>query len=101
MFTFGREKANHPPAVVTAYALVVALVLSGMLVYIYPSIRAMSIMYEYSEKLKTLSELKELNKKLKLEISALRSYDFIEKRAVEELGFVFPAPNQVVIIAKE
>ncbi|MGK7345074.1 MAG: cell division protein FtsL [Candidatus Nitrospinota bacterium M3_3B_026] len=101
MFTFGREKAGFQPRTVAVYTVVVVLVLSSMLVYIYPSIRAMSLMYEYSEKLKTLSELKELNKKLKLEISALRSYDFIEKTAVEELGFVFPAPDQVVIVAKE
>ncbi len=73
----------------------------AMLFYIYPSIRAISLMYEYSEATGRLLELKELNKKMKLEASTLRSYDFIEKRAMNDLGFVFPDPGQVVIIAKK
>ena len=101
MFTFGREKVEFEARTVLVYAIVVALCLMGTLVYIYPSIRSTALMYEYSDRLKTLSELKELNKKIKLEISALRSYDFIEKRAVRDLGFMFPAPEQVVIIAKK
>ncbi len=82
------------------YAISVFFLLVSAIVYIYPSICVTNLMYEYSGQLKTLSEVRELNTKMKLEIAALRSYDFIEKRAVEKLGFVFPAPDQVVIIAK-
>ncbi|VAX18078.1 hypothetical protein MNBD_NITROSPINAE04-1421 [hydrothermal vent metagenome] len=101
LFTFGREKARVGVKTVALYAISVALCLLATLIYIYPSIQATNLMYKYSGKLKTLSELNELNKKIKLEISSLASYDLIEKRAVEELGFIFPATNQVVIIAKK
>lgn len=101
MFTFGREKVRLQAKAMALYAISVIFLLVSAIVYIYPSIRVTNLMYEYSDHLKTLSELKELNTKIKLEISSLRSYDFIEKRAVEELGFVFPAVDQVVIIAKK
>jgi len=101
MFTYGREKAPVCPRCVGMYAVSVFLCLLATLVYIYPSIRATSLMYEYANVLKRLTELRELNKKMKLEVSTLRSYDFIEKRAVEKLGFVSPAPGQVVIVAKK
>jgi cell division protein FtsB len=77
------------------------LILLAMLFYIYPSISSTSLMYEYSSVTRDLSDIKELNKKMRLELSTLRSYDFIEKRAVNDLGFVFPAQGQVVIIAKK
>lgn len=101
MFTFSREKARFEAWVVMTYSAVVALCLVATLIYIYPSIRSTALMYEYSDRLRTLKKLKEFNKKMKLEISALRSYDFIEERAVNELGFQFPASGQVVIVAKK
>lgn len=101
MFTFGREKEQIRPAAVAVYGFACALCLMSTLVYIYPSMRATSMMYDYSNRLKKLEKLKEFNKKLKLETASLRSYYFIEKRAVEKLGFVFPSEEQVVIIAKK
>lgn len=101
MFTYGREKARLGSAAVAQYAVSVVLLMSAMLIYIYPSIRSTSLMYEYSRKFNELTELRELEKKVRLELSTLRSYDFIEKKAVEELGFVQPSPGQVVIIAKK
>ena len=88
-------------AAVAQYAVSALLLLLASLVYIYPSIRATSLMYEYSKSLERLEEAKELNRKIKLEISTLRSYGFIEKRAREKLGFVTPAPGQVMIVAKK
>lgn len=101
MFTYGREKARLSGGAVAQYAVSVVLLMSAMLIYIYPSIRSTSLMYEYSRKFNELTELRELEKKVRLELSTLRSYDFIEKKAVEELGFVQPSPGQVVIIAKK
>ena len=101
MFTYGRDKANLSGRTVAHYVLSALLILLAMLFYIYPSISSTSLMYEYSKVTRQLSERKELNKKMKLELSTLRSYDFIEKRAMNDLGFVFPAQGQVVIIAKK
>lgn len=101
MFTYGRDKANLCGRSVACYVLSAMLILLAMLFYIYPSISSTSLMYEYSSVTRDLSDIKELNKKMRLELSTLRSYDFIEKRAVNDLGFVFPAQGQVVIIAKK
>lgn len=83
------------------YGASLALCLVSTLVYIYPSMRATSLMYDYSDRIKKLEKLKELNKKLKLETAALSSYDSIERRAIEKMGFVVPEADQVVIIAKK
>jgi len=101
MFTYGRQKERIGAKNIVCLAASTAICLLAMLIYIYPSIRATSLMYEYSTSLKELEELKELNKKMKLEVSTLRSYDFTEKRAMNDLGYVLPAPGQVVIIAKK
>ncbi|MBI5814488.1 MAG: hypothetical protein HZB29_02630 [Nitrospinae bacterium] len=83
------------------YVAPAMLCLAATLIYVYPSIRATSLMYEYSARLRTFGELREMNKKLKLELSSVRSYDFVESRAISDLGFVFPGPGQVVIVAKK
>ncbi len=101
MFTYSREKAHLSKSALFQCVAAGALLLLSMLIYIYPSIQATNLMYEYSYSLERLAELKELNKKLKLEVSTLRSYDFIENEAFEKLGYVAPAPGQVVIIAKK
>ena len=101
MFTFGREKKRVSASAMIMYGVSLALCLASTLVYIYPSMRATSLMYDYSDRMKKLVELKELNKKLRLETAALSTYNSIEKRAVEKLGFVVPEPGQVVIIAKK
>jgi len=97
------KKAKTFPGImeIAPYALSTLLCVAATLIYVYPSIRATSLMYEYSARLKSYGDLKEMNKKLKLELSSRRSFDFIESRAVNDLGYVFPAQGQVVIIAKK
>ncbi|VAX17146.1 hypothetical protein MNBD_NITROSPINAE02-1339 [hydrothermal vent metagenome] len=101
MFTFNREKVKVRGKAVALYTLSAILCLMAALIYIYPSIRVTGLMYEYFNHKKTLAGLKDINKKMNLEISALRSYDFIERRAVVDLGYVFPSHGQVVIIVKK
>jgi len=101
VFTFGRDKERLDPWSVIRHALAVGLTMGAMIMYIYPSIRATSLMYEYSMEYRKLTEMKERNKALRQRLASARSLDAVERRAVEELGFVFPAKGQVVIIAKK
>lgn len=101
MFTFARDKAPIRSKTIAVFIASGGLCLVAALIYIYPSIRVTGLMYEYFDHKKTLSGIAELNKKMNLEISALRSYDFIERRAVMDFGYVFPDPGQVVIIRKK
>lgn len=97
-----RKKGNNNAGLknIAVYGVSAALCFAATLIYAYPSIKATTMMYEYSGRLKSLAEIKELNKKMKLELSTRRSYDFVEERAVRDLGFVFPSQGQVAIVAK-
>jgi len=101
MFTFARDKERVSPLLVFKYALALCFTIMAMIVYIYPSIRATSLMYEYSMEYRKLNDIREINKGLKLEVATMRSLDLIEERAVSGMGFTFPAEGQVVIIAKK
>lgn len=85
---------------IAVYTVSAALCFTATLIYAYPSIKATTLMYEYSGRLKSLAEVKDHNKKLKLELLTRRSFDFVEERAVRDMGFVFPSQGQVAIVAK-
>jgi hypothetical protein len=95
-----KDKRNARVKNIAIYGVSAALCFTATLIYAYPSIRATTLMYEYSGRLKSLEEVKELNKKMKLELSSRRSNDFIEERAVKDIGFVFPSQRQVALVAK-
>ncbi|MDH5477645.1 MAG: hypothetical protein OEY50_04890 [Nitrospinota bacterium] len=101
MFTFGRDKEKVSHVALLKYALALCFTIVAMIVYIYPSIRATSLMYEYSMEIRKLSDVKERNKALRLKVASMRSLDLIEKKAMTDMGFVIPAEGQVVIIAKK
>jgi hypothetical protein len=98
---FWREKEAVRPLDTVVWGLAVAACLAGAFVYVYPSIQSTNLMYDYSDRIRELNRDREFNKKLRLEIAALRSYDLIERKATREFGFVQPVPGQVVIIAKK
>lgn len=97
-----REKDKHNARLknIAVYGVSAALCFAATLIYAYPSVLATTLMYEYSGRLKSLEDIRELNKKIKLELSSRRSYDFIEERAMKDLGFVFPSQGQVALVAK-
>lgn len=95
-----KEKDNARLRNIAVYGLSAALCFTATLIYAYPSIRATTLVYEYSGRFKKLAQARELNKKMKLELSSRRSLDYMEERAVRDLGFVFPSQGQVAIVAK-
>jgi cell division protein FtsL len=101
MFTYARNRVEASKRSVAIYGLSAILITLAMLLYIYPSIRSTSLMYEYADALSEKENQVILNKKIRLEISTLKSYDFIEKYVTEKLGFTMPAQGQVVIIGKK
>ena len=40
------------------------------------------------------------NRRLRLEVEALRAPDVVERRAMKELGMVYPAPEQTLVIER-
>ena len=41
-----------------------------------------------------------LNRQLRLEVESLRAPDVVERRAMKELGMVYPAPEQTLVIER-
>lgn len=78
--------------------LLILMAIGGALFYVWSRIQVIQLGYKISNALKDERELKETNKKLRLEIATLKSYSRIEKYAVEELRMAKPNPEQVVII---
>lgn len=74
------------------------MVIGGALFYVWSRIQVIQLGYEISNALKDERDLRETNKKLRLEISTLKSYSRIERYAVEELKMAKPNPEQVIII---
>jgi cell division protein FtsL len=41
-----------------------------------------------------------LNRRLRLEVESLRAPEIVEKRAMNELGMIYPAPEQTLVIER-
>lgn len=78
--------------------LLLLLFVGGSLFYVWTRIQVIHLGYEISNALKENKALAEANKRMRLEVAALKSYARIEKVAVEELKMVKPRPDQVIVI---
>lgn len=74
------------------------LVISFSLFYVWANQQKVSLGYEISHVSQEEQELTEVNKKLRLELAVLMSPDRLEKKALQELGFVTPQNGQIIIV---
>ena len=80
-------------------ALAVALVfLACSLFYVWWHHQIISLGYEISQKSQEEQALLKENKKLRLELAALKSPKRIESMALKELGFVNPQKEHLIIV---
>ena len=92
-------KGNLPKTwLLLFFTLLLILLMGGSLFYVWSRIQVIQLGYEISSALKEGRGLTETNKKLRIEIAALKSYDRIERIATEELGMAKPKPDQVIVI---
>jgi cell division protein FtsL len=56
--------------------------------------------YKVQEKLAERASEERLNRQLRLEVESLRAPELVEKRAMKELGMVYPAPEQTLVIER-
>jgi cell division protein FtsL len=80
-------------------ALVVALAFIGCsLFYVWSHQQIVSLGYEISQAIGEEQELLQENKKLRLELAALKAPRRIERMASQELGLVTPQKDQLIIV---
>jgi cell division protein FtsL len=56
--------------------------------------------YKVQELLTEREEEERQNRKLRLEVETLRAPDLVEKRAMKELGMVYPTPEHTLVIER-
>ncbi len=74
------------------------LALGFSLFYVWANQQKVSLGYEISRLSQEEQALIEENKKLRLELAVLKSPDRLEKKALQELGFVAPQNGQIIIV---
>jgi cell division protein FtsL len=80
-------------------ALFGALALIGCCLFnVWAHHQVISLGYEISQASQEEQDLLKENKKLRLELAALKSPGRIEKMALKELGFVNPQKEQLIIV---
>ncbi len=75
-----------------------ALVLSGILLYIWPHIRFVELGYKQSTLQTQRAQVLQLQKELQIELSTLRQLSRIEGIAVQRLGLYPPQTSQVIYV---
>ena len=56
--------------------------------------------YKVQEMLTERASEERLNRRLRLEVESLRAPEIVERRAMRELGMVYPAPEQTLVIER-
>jgi len=97
-----QEASSRPQGVnrnLVFAALVVALVfIACSLFYVWAHHQMISLGYEISQRSQEEQVLLRENKKLRLELAALKSPSRIESMALKELGFVNPQKEHLIIV---
>ncbi len=82
-----------------AFVALAALVLIACsLFYVWTQHQILTLGYEISQTAREEQELLHRNQKLRLELAALKSPARIESMALNELGFVNPKKEQLIIV---
>ena len=56
--------------------------------------------YKVQEMLTERASEERLNRQLRLEVESMRAPEIVEQRAIKELGMVYPAPEQTLVIER-
>ena len=75
-----------------------AILVGGAVAHVSLRYRAIRAGYEIGDRLAEKRELEEEGRKLRLELSLLRSPERIEKLAREKLGMVRPSPEKIRVV---
>jgi len=81
--------------------LCTAIVLCGILLYLWPRMRLVELGYQYNALQARRTQALQRRKELHVELASLRRLTRIEQLAVEKLGMQTPQLSQVIYIRSE
>ena len=94
----GRARRIASRHVGTALLLSAFIVLVGILLYLWPQVRLVSLGYRQSKLLEQRTQLLQRQKELQVERGSLRQLRRIEDIAAQHLGLRPPQPSQVIYV---
>ena len=93
-----REKSRPRLWSIAAYLGAIALPLAALLFYFWQGVQVIRVGYEIDQLSRGYQVLQNERNRLAMELSSLESLDTVEKLAKKDLGMVFPALDQVVVV---
>jgi cell division protein FtsL len=94
----GRARRIASRHVGLALLLSAVMVLGGVLLYLWPQMRLVSLGYRYSKLLAQRTQVLQRQKELQVELSSLRQLRRIEDIATQHLGLRPPQATQVIYV---
>jgi len=82
------------------YAAGVAIFVVAILIYLWPSVKIISLRREFDSVERERKELSKHNSLLRIELQSLRSYEGIENEAFKR-GFRLPRQGEVIYVEAE
>ena len=93
-----REKSRLRLWNIVAYLGAIALPLAVLLFYFWQGVQVIRVGYEIDQLSREYQVLQNERNRLAVELSSLESLDTVKKLAERDLGMVFPALEQVVVV---
>jgi len=93
-----KKKAIFTKSKIRTIFFVVLVLLFFSMIYLWSGFKQIQIGYEISKLKKKEMHLKDINRKLRLEISVLKSPQRLERIAKERFGFKPPDPDQIIVL---
>ena len=82
-------------------SLLVGAAVVGMLLFsVWQHYLLIDHSYKVQQMLTERDAEERLNRQLRLEVESMRAPDILERRAMRELGMVYPAPEQTLVIER-
>lgn len=97
-FGVQREQGRLRVPLMVAYAAVTAVLFGCLLLYVSLGLRVIGMGYEIDALQDRYRELKTQREQLEVEHASLQSLQAVAREAVENLGMVFPGPEQVIVV---
>lgn len=92
----GRARRIASRQVGVVMVLSATMVLGGILLYLWPQVRLVSLGYRHSQLREQKAQALQRQKEVQVEIASLRQLRRIEEIASQHLGLRTPQPNQVI-----
>lgn len=93
-----REKDFTRMKVILIFFLVGILFTLGIFLYVWQQVQVIKFGYEINQLKKEHMEQFQVNNKLKIELSSIRSLEYIENKAKIKSGLTFPKKKQVIVV---